>query len=94
MSEPENYQHPLGGPDWRYVPCECSTPHHFIAFMPDVFDTEHVDISFVSTRNGSLWHRVKLAWRHVMGQQDLVLADAIVSKKRLVDLMTGLQESA
>jgi hypothetical protein len=90
MTEPENYQHPLGGPDWRYVPCDCSTPHHFVAFMPDVFDTEFVDISFVSTRNGSFLHRVKWAWKHVFGREDLVFADAIVSKKRLIETMEGL----
>lgn len=92
MSEPEKWQHPLGGPDWRYVPCDCATTYHFITFMPDPFDVDQVDISFVSTRNGYFWHRVKWAWRHVFGREDLVFADAIVSRKRLVAVMEGLRE--
>jgi hypothetical protein len=78
-------------PDGRYVPCDCATPYHFIAFMPDAFDPDYVDIAFVSTRNGSFWHRVKWALRHVLGREDLVFADAIVSKARLIKVTEGLR---
>jgi len=91
LTEPEEYQHPLGGPDWRYVPCNCGTAGHFIAFMPDPFDVDVVDIEFGSSRGGPWWHRLKWAVMHVFGREDLVFADAIVSRKRLVEVMNGLQ---
>ena len=90
VSEPKNWGHQLGGPDWRYVPCNCGTAGHFIAFMADPFDENEIAIEFGSSRGGPWWRRLKWALKHVFGREDLVFADAVVSKKRLVELMKGL----
>lgn len=79
-------------PHRAYVPCRCGTPYHHICFDVDPDMPDEIDISFVSTRNGSFWRRVKWALKHVFGREDLVFADAIVSKKRLVEVMKGLQQ--
>jgi len=58
--------------------------------MLDPFDADEVDVSFVSTRNGSFWHRLKWAARYLWGREDLVLADAIFPKSTLTEVMEGL----
>lgn len=66
-----------------YIPCECRTPYHFICIEPDADVPNELSVSFVSTRNGSLWHRIKWACKHVFGRQDLVFADAIIKREWL-----------
>jgi hypothetical protein len=67
-----------------YIPCECWTPYHFLLIQPDPDMGEgKLNVSFVSTRNGSVWHRLKWALKHIVGRDDLTFADIIVDRERL-----------
>lgn len=71
-----------------YIRCECATPYHCLVIEEDEdSNAEYLNISFVSTRNGSIWHRIKLALKHVFGREDLVSADIIVKRQDLLDTL-------
>jgi hypothetical protein len=67
----------------RYFPCSCHTAYHFLRFDIDPDIPDELYVSFVSTRNSSLWHRLRWAFKHVMGREDLVFADAIIERDSL-----------
>ena len=68
-----------------YIPCECRTPYHFICIEADEDAPNELNVSFVSTRNGSILHRLKWAFKHVFGREDLVFADAIIKREWFED---------
>lgn len=72
-------------PKFNYLPCRCFCAEHFVrvGLDPDVPDEVTVDI--VSSRNGSIWHRIKWAFIHVFGREDLVMADLMLSRKQWHD---------
>ncbi len=77
-------------PEMLFVPCTCYTAHHFLRFMEDPDSPEWLSVDFVSTRNGSIWHRIKWALKHVFGREDLILADIIIKRD---DLRKALEEA-
>lgn len=72
-----------------FVACTCHTAHHLLRFTEEPDCDDMVNVDFVSTRNGSIWHRIKWAMKHVFGREDLVLADVIVKR---ADLLRALEE--
>jgi len=77
----------------RYFPCNCHTAYHFLRIDIDPDFPDELDVSFVSTRNGSFWHRLKWAFLHVMGREDLTFADAIINRECLEDNLAYLRKA-
>ena len=81
-----------------YVPCDCHTPYHCLVINDGDYDgTErelpiYLNISFVSTRNGSIWHRIKWAVKHVFGREDLTFADIIIKRDDLMEALAKARE--
>lgn len=75
--------------DRAYIECDCATPYHFLRVEPDPDIDGMLNLAFVSTRNGSFWHRLRWALAHVFGRDDLVFADIIVSRKRIAAAIRG-----
>lgn len=73
-----------------YVPCDCRTPYHHLVITQDGDLPNDLNVEFVSTRNGSIWHRIKWAIKHVFGRQDLVFADIIIKRD---DLLRALNKA-
>jgi hypothetical protein len=73
-----------------YIPCDCHTPYHFLVFEPDADQPQSIYVSFVSTRNGSFWHRLKWAVKHVFKREDLTFADIIIDYADLKRRVDGL----
>lgn len=71
-----------------YIPCECRTPYHFLLIEPDEDMPHQLNVSFVSTRNGSIWHRIKWAMKHVLGREDLTFADIIIKRQWLENVVS------
>jgi hypothetical protein len=67
-----------------YLQCTCHTPYHCLVIESDPDLPDELDVSFVSTRNGSFWHRIKWAMKHVLGREDLTFADIIIKRDDLV----------
>jgi hypothetical protein len=74
-----------------YVPCDCHTTEHFLRISEDWCNPELVDVEFLSTRNCSFWHRVKWALKHVFGGEDLIFADVIVNREKLLAALVPAQ---
>lgn len=72
-----------------FVPCTCDTAYHFLRVSEDMDRDAYLYVEFVSTRNGSIWHRIKWALKHVFGREDLVYADIIIKRS---DLRAALKE--
>lgn len=68
-----------------YIPCTCSTAYHCLVIREDEDIPEDLYVEFVSTRAGSLWHRIKWALKYVFGREDLVFADIIIKRQDLLD---------
>lgn len=73
-----------------YIRCDCHTPYHCLVIDEDPDVAGELNVSFVSTRNGSIWHRIKWALKHVFGREDLCFADIIIKRS---DLIEGLDAS-
>lgn len=69
--------------EFLYVPCDCGTPYHFLRISENMDEPEWLDVEFVSTRNCSIWHRIKWALKHVFGREDLTFADIIIKREDL-----------
>jgi hypothetical protein len=57
---------------------------------PDEDTPESLTVSFVSTRNGSVWHRIKWAWKHVFGREDLTFADIIIKRDDFLEALDSV----
>ena len=72
-----------------YLQCDCHTPYHCLVIEDEPDFPDELNVSFVSTKSGRFWHRVKWAMKHVFGRSDLVFADIIVKRD---DLLRALRE--
>ena len=84
-----NWDHPL------YLRCECHQPHHAVIVEPDRDIDGTVNVSVISAKSGSLWHRVKYALRHIFVGERLIEADLILGEDavaRLRDFCTTVIE--
>ena len=70
----------------RYIPCRCFCAEHFLRFSEDPDLPGELEVSVVSSRNGSFWHRLKWAFVHVMGREDMIFADLIISREKLKEI--------
>ncbi|MDX3926787.1 MAG: hypothetical protein QHC90_13410 [Shinella sp.] len=70
-----------------YLQCDCHTPYHCLVIERDPDCHDDLNVSFVSTRNGSFWHRIKWAVKHVFGREDLTFADIIVKRGDLIEAL-------
>lgn len=70
-----------------YIPCNCRTAYHCLVITEDDDIPGELVVEFVSTRNGSIWHRIKWAVKHVFGYEDLTFADIIVKRQDLLDAL-------
>lgn len=73
-----------------YIPCDCRTPYHCLVVERDEDIPESLNISFVSTRNGSIWHRIKWALKHVFGRKDLIFADLIIKTDDFLEALDAV----
>lgn len=78
-----------------YIPCDCRTPYHCLVIDDGDYDESrttplHLNVSFVSTRNGSIWHRIKWALKHVFGREDLTFADIIIKTEDLLEALDAV----
>lgn len=71
-------KHPLGWDYPVYLKCSCHAPHHGVLLEPVDDMPGSVEVSVISSRNGSIWHRIKWALKHVFGSQNLVTADVFL----------------
>lgn len=67
-----------------FVPCTCHTAYHFLRISEDWDCPDELTVEFISTRNGSIWHRIKWALKHVFGREDLTYADIIIKRDDLI----------
>jgi hypothetical protein len=70
-----------------YLQCDCHTAYHCLVIENDPDIAGEINVSFVSTRSGSFWHRVRWALKHVLRRQDLVFADIIIKRDELLDAL-------
>ncbi len=77
-----------------YIQCDCHTPYHCLCFERDPDIAESLVVSFVSTRNGFFWHRVKWAFLHIFRREDLVFADIIIKRAQLADVLKALEDES
>jgi hypothetical protein len=72
-----------------YIRCECGSSHHHLCFDYDTefWAEDEMGVAFVATKSGFFWHRVRNAWKHVFGREDLVLADIIIKREQLRKLL-------
>lgn len=71
----------------HYLHCDCHVPYHVLTaytYSDEHSNDDMMEISFVSVRNGSFWHRVKYALLHILNKDILVEADIVVSKAELL----------
>lgn len=76
-----------------YLRCDCHTPYHAVVIDKDPDIAGFLNVSVVSTRNGSIWHRLKWAAVHVFKREDLVCADLILGKAEVSRLFDFLRAS-
>jgi hypothetical protein len=74
-----------------YLECDCHTAYHFLTFEPDEDEPECIYVSFVSTRNESIWHRIKWALWHVFKREDLTFADIMIRYPALRGAVMALE---
>jgi hypothetical protein len=60
-----------------YFRCSCRSPHHALVFERDEDVPTAVNVTFMSARNASFWHRVKWSLKHIFGGESLVFADLV-----------------
>lgn len=73
-----------------YIPCDCRTPYHCLVIDRDPDIANELNVSFVSTRNGSIWHRIKWALKHVFGREALTFADIIIKTEDLLEALDDI----
>jgi hypothetical protein len=75
-----------------YIRCDCYTAYHCLVIDEDPDLPGELYVSFVSTRHGSIWHRIRWALKHVFGRQDLCFADIIIKRSELAEALNGGQQ--
>ncbi|SCM71565.1 hypothetical protein KL86PLE_100266 [uncultured Pleomorphomonas sp.] len=66
-----------------YIPCDHYTPDHFIHIDPKP-GGHLAEVKIVTSRDASLWLRLRYALRFVLGRDDLVYGNVIASRLEIV----------
>jgi len=78
----------------NYFTCQCGTPHHFLHVMRWV-EEDHDDreVYFTVTDDGcgSLWNRIKSAFRHVFRGGELRINEVLLDPAMTSDLIVTLK---
>lgn len=72
-----------------YIRCNCGTSHHYLCFDYDLdfWGDDELCVALVSTRTSDFWQRLRSAWKHVFGLNDLLMADVIIKREQLKKLL-------